>query len=74
MNNSSKHDSVEVEETVKVQLSVHNKDYNCNTYQFLPMECKKSKYVVCNWIIYVCHLYEVECLINASNIMILLLS
>ena len=31
MNNSSKHDSVEVEETVKVQLSMHNKDYNCNT-------------------------------------------
>ena len=31
MNNSSKHDSVEVEETVKVQLNMHNKDYNCNT-------------------------------------------
>ena len=42
MNNSSKHDSVEVGETVKVQLRMHNKDDNCNTYQFLPMGVRKA--------------------------------
>ena len=31
MDNRNKHDSVEVEETVKDQLSMHHKDYNCNT-------------------------------------------
>ena len=30
MSNSSKHDSVEVEETVKVLLIMYHKDYSCN--------------------------------------------